>query len=315
MQRIVYAKAPASTANVGPGFDVFGLALDFSYDAVKVEPVDKGIQLSVIGSFSSEVPNDPERNCVGAVARAFLERFGLSSGVSIELTKEVKPRCGLGSSGASSVATALALKELFDIKLEASELLDVASEGERIASGVAHVDNIAASLFGGFTVVYSTKPVKVFRIKPPKHLEVVIVIPEIKMPERKTEALRTLVPQYVSLNKLVNNVAKATATALGFLLGDEELLSSASYDEVAEPGRAEMYDYLWSVKSRALNSGAIFSALSGAGPSVIALVDNRKRNPEFVGKEMQECLQEIGLRSELLLSGISNGPIVDMLKS
>jgi homoserine kinase len=315
MPHAVVVKAPASTANVGPGFDVFGLALDFSYDEVRVELAEEGVRLSVTGSFSREVPSDPNRNCVGVVARAFLERFGLSSGVSIELKKEVRPRCGLGSSGASSVATALALRELFGVKLETRELLEIASEGERAASGAAHVDNIAASLLGGFTIVYSTNPLKVFRIMPPQHLKVAIVIPEIELPERKTEVLRTLVPQTVPLSKLVNNVAKAAATALGFLLGDEELLSAASYDEVAEPGRAELYGYLRGVKSRALDSGAIFSALSGAGPSVIALVDSRKGDHGDVGREMQRCLGEMGIRSELLLSGISNGPIVDMLKS
>lgn len=315
MPNAVVVSAPASTANVGPGFDVFGLALDFSYDTVRVELRGEGLRLSVTGSFSSEVPREPERNCVGAVARAFLERFGLSSGVSIELKKEVRPRCGLGSSGASSVAVALAFKELFGVDVEKTELLEIASEGERVASGAAHLDNVAASLFGGFTVVYSTSPLKVFRIAPPRYLKVAIVVPHIELPERKTETLRTLVPQAVPLSKLVNNVAKATATALGFLLGDEELLSAASYDDVVEPGRSQLYNYLWDVKSRALKSGAIFSALSGAGPSVIALVDSRRTDPGEVGREMQSCLCEMGIGSELLLSEISDGPVVDMLKS
>jgi homoserine kinase len=146
-------------------------------------------------------------------------------------------------------------------------------------------------------------------------LKVAILVPKIELPEKKTSLLRSIVPQQVSLSDHVNNVGCAVATALGFLLGDEKMLQAASNDKVVEPERQKIFSYLADVKSEAKASGAIFSALSGAGPSVIAMVDSRKNEPSEVGQKMKRRLSQRGIESELLISGISQGPQVTILKS
>ncbi|ELZ94530.1 homoserine kinase, partial [Haloferax sulfurifontis] len=142
---MVTVRAPATSANLGSGFDVFGVALDRPADIVHVERADR-TTIEVTGVGSQYIPTDPDRNVVGAVAEA------LDAPAHIRIDKGVRPSSGLGSSAASSAAAAVALNELYDRGLSREELVPVAAEGEAVVSGEAHADNVAPALLGGFTV-------------------------------------------------------------------------------------------------------------------------------------------------------------------
>ena len=138
-------RAPATSANLGSGFDVFGVALEAPADVVRVAKADR-TTIEVTGTGSQYIPEDPEKNTVGAVAEA------LDAPARIEIDKGVRPASGLGSSAASAAAAAVALCELYDRGHTREELVPIAAEGEAVVSGTPHADNVAPAILGGFTV-------------------------------------------------------------------------------------------------------------------------------------------------------------------
>ncbi|ELY73953.1 homoserine kinase, partial [Natronobacterium gregoryi] len=138
-------RAPATSANLGSGFDVFGVALGTPADVVRVERASE-TTITVTGTGSQYIPEDPAKNTVGAVVDA------LDAPARIRIDKGVRPSSGLGSSAASAAAAAVALNELYGRGLSRNELVPIAAEGEAIVSGEAHSDNVAPSLLGGFTI-------------------------------------------------------------------------------------------------------------------------------------------------------------------
>src|SRR6056297_3694377 len=138
-------RAPATSANLGSGFDVFGVALTHPSDVVRVERASE-TTIEVTGAGAEYVPTDPAENTAGVVARE------LDAPAHIRIDKGVRPASGLGSSAASAAGAALALNELYDRGLSRSELVPIAAEGEALVSGEAHEDNVAPALLGGFTI-------------------------------------------------------------------------------------------------------------------------------------------------------------------
>lgn len=181
----VIARAPCSTANLGPGFDVFGLALDAYYDEVQI--IKKGNKIIIESSDS--VPLEPEKNSAGLVIKEMAKEFKIKSGLLIKIKKGVPAGFGMGSSAASAAAAAVAFDTLFDLSLDHNTLVKFAGIGEKASAGSIHYDNVSASVLGGFVIV-RTDPLDVIRIDPPKDLVLCVAIPKISVPKKKDRGIQ-----------------------------------------------------------------------------------------------------------------------------
>jgi len=283
LQRVI-VEAPATSANLGPGFDVFALALKQPKDRVEVSVEKSGparVELKVSGHVL--VSNDPRTNAAGAVALAIAKKHRLRGRISIKLTKGVPIGVGLGSSGASSAATSVAMNEVFDLGLNPTELIRSAGVGEKTTSGAAHLDNVSAAVMGGFVLVpgQDMQPVG---FSAPKRLNVVVATPKVKLPERKTEYARSLLPKKVRLEQLTANVSRASRIVAGFAREDIWMIGQGMEDVVVEPSRAPMIPGLAHVRKAAKDAGASGTSISGAGPSVISIVDSSSQSASEVLK-------------------------------
>ena len=294
----VIVKAPATTANLGPGFDVFGMALEHPNDKVTIVPVSRGIEIKVSGLAADTIPTDPEKNTAGVVAKHILQEFSLKTGLTIKLEKGILPSVGLGSSAASAAAVAFGLNRLFDLKLDREQLIQLAAKGEVASAGFEHADNVSAAIYGNFIIIKSYSPLEVIHLESPPNLGICIAIPEVPTSPKKTEKARSVLPKTVSMEKLVHNVGHAATMAAGFATGDVELIGRSMSDAVVEPARAFMIPSYQKVKERAWKAGACGVAISGAGPAMIAIVNINNTDASKVAKAMEEGFKSAGVRAD-----------------
>jgi homoserine kinase len=268
----VTAKAPCSTANLGPGFDVFGLALDAFFDEVTLTKKDRGITIVT----SEQIPTSPNKNTAGLVAQHMKKKFKVKGGLQIRIKKGVPPGFGMGSSAASAAATAVAFDRLYKLNLDANTLVECAAIGERASAGTIHYDNVSASVLGGFVIV-RTNPLDVIRISPPSDLRLCIAVPKLSVPPKKTAVSRSVVPKQVKLVDAVTNLSNAAAIVAGFTKKDSTLIGRSIRDVIVEPARAHLIPGFSAVKNNALSAGALGVTISGAGPSVIAFATKKSK--------------------------------------
>jgi len=261
----VVARAPSSTANLGPGFDVFGLALDAYYDEIQI--IKQGNKIIIESSDS--VPLELEKNSAGLVVKEMSKKFKIKEGLLIKIKKGVPAGFGMGSSAASAAAAAVAFDALFELDLDQNTLVKFAGIGEKASAGSIHYDNVSASVLGGFVIV-RTDPLDVIKIEPPKDLVLCVAIPKISVPKKKTEVSRGVLPQQVKLSDYVKNLSNASAITAGFIKKDVELIGHSIKDIIVEPARKHLIPGFDKVKTNALKAGALGVTISGAGPSVIS---------------------------------------------
>jgi homoserine kinase len=303
----VRVEAYCSTANLGAGFDVFGLALRKYADRVQVRTTsNQTIRIKSLGPYSRELPRTPDKNSAGPPAQALLDKSGLNTGVEITIEKNIPPGLGLGSSGATAAACTKAMNHLLQLDLSSDELVKTASLGEAASSGSAHTDNVGASLLGGFVIAYG-KPLRTVSVKPPAKLSVVVVSPKTRLPKNKTGFARRLVPRKIEIGDAVLNVGRASAIALGFARGDIDLIGSGMEDAIAEPHRESLVPGYRAVKMAALAAQASGVAISGAGPSVVAFVDKTKHDPRKIGRIMVREFSQNKVESTFFVTSPAGG--------
>jgi homoserine kinase len=305
----VTVRAPCTTANLGPGFDVFGLALEAFHDIVHVQTSPGDKTLEIAGPDPAGVPLHPELNCAGLVAMELLSRRAIDIGVKIRIQREIPVGKGLGSSAASAAAAAVALNRVLGLQLTMNEIVQVAAQGEVASSGVAHADNVAAAILGGFTIVQSYSPFSAIRLSPPRGLEVAIAIPEVSTPSKKTGVARALLPDRVSLGKVAQNVGGAASIIAGILSEDIDLIGRGMVDAIVEPARAHLVPGYAEVREAALEAGAKGAAISGAGPSMIAIVDNTKVRASSVADAMKKAFESVGVGCRAITSRPARGAL------
>jgi len=307
----VKVRAPSSTANLGPGFDVFGLALNAFYDEITLSETSKSITTNrpwhgVRILTTDNVPKDPQQNTAGLVVKAMKQKFKIKSGIEIGIKKGVPAGFGMGSSAASAAAAALAFNKLFNLKLDSNTLIKCAGIGEKASAGTIHYDNVAASLLGGFVVV-KAKPFEVVRLEPPKDLVLCIAIPQLKVPKKKTKVSRAVIPKTVKLSDLTVNLSNAANIVSGFLIKDTELIGRSIQDVIVEPARKHLIPGFSKVKNNALNAGALGVTISGAGPSVIAFC-KKSQNLKKIGKSMEKGFSSAKVGCDIIICKPSAGP-------
>ena len=308
MVKSVTVRAPCSTANLGPGFDVFGLALDAFYDEVTVTKKGKGITIV----SSDDIPLDPKKNTAGLVAKEMKKKKKLTGGVEIKIRKNVPPGFGMGSSAASAAGCAIAINKLYNLKLNQNQLVSYAGIGEKASAGSIHYDNVAASVLGGFVIVDSS-PLSVIRIEAPKDLILCVAVPKMKVPKKKTKVSRSVIPKTVKLSDSITNLANAANIVAGFLNKDSSLIGKSVEDVIVVPARKHMIPGFNNVKNNALRAEAFGVTISGAGPSVIAFA-SKKQNLTKIGAAMKKGFKSAKVDCDIVICKPSKGPTIKKRK-
>ena len=265
----ITVRAPSSTANLGPGFDTFGLAIDAFYDEITLIKTKNGITIVT----DDNIPTNPENNTAGLVVKNMKKKLKIKSGIKIQIKKGIPAGFGMGSSAGSAAAAAVAFDKLFKTKLSSNDLVEFAGFGEKASAGSIHYDNVAASVLGGFVIV-KTNPLNIIPIDPPMNLRMCIAVPKIDVPKKKTKVSRGVIPKKIKLTDAVLNLSNASAIVAGFMNKEPELIGNSIKDVIVEPARKHMIPGYDKVKQNALKAGAYGVTISGAGPSVIAFSKN-----------------------------------------
>lgn len=298
--------APATVANVACGFDIFGLAVDNPGDEVIVKKrADDKVVITKITGDAGKLPYDSEKNTVTVPILNYLRSIESNQGFDVELHKKMPLGSGLGSSSASSVAGVFAVNELLGNPLTTKELLSFSMEGERVACGSAHADNVAPALMGGFVVVRSYSPLDIFKIPTPTNLYVTIVHPDVEV---NTKDARFILRNEVQLKKAIAQMGNVAGLVAGLMQSDYELIGRSMVDFIIEPIRSILIPEFFNVKNAALGAGALGCSISGAGPSIFAFSEG-KETAEKVRIAMQAAFNKANIKTNAFVSTINqNGP-------
>jgi len=305
--RKVIVEAPASSANLGPGFDVFALALKFPNDRVEVKVEEESGPTRLTLDSPKNLPADVRKNSVGVVADSIIEKHRIGGKINLRLVKGVPVAVGLGSSGASSVATAVAIDKAFNLRMTVGELIEHASAGEKLASGSRHLDNVTASLMGGFVIVPNRNGSPPISFKSPPSLRLAAVTPQVSLPRRKTEYARSLLPKEIPIAHLVRNVTRASVIVAGFAKRDVRLIGQGMEDAVVEPARAKMVPGIEEVRTAAKEAGAAGICISGAGPTMVSFVDADMNDPQGVLGAMIDAFRVNGIQANGFVTSTGKG--------
>lgn len=285
--------APATSANLGSGFDVFGVAFDRPSDVVRVERAHE-TTIEITGVGNQYIPNDPAKNTAGVVADE------LDAPAKIVIDKGVRPASGLGSSAASAAGTAVALNALYDRHLSKHELIRVAAEGEAAVSGSAHADNVAPAILGGFTVVRDDGVETV-----DANLPLVACLPETVI---STRDARKVIPEQVSMHDLTETVESAATLTIGMHRNDPVLVGRGMSENVVTPSRAELIDGYDTVASAAKDAGATGVTVSGAGPALLAVTERGRQ--QAVAGAMIDAFDELDVEARTYRTNIGDGAMI-----
>jgi homoserine kinase len=299
----VRALAPATVANVSCGFDIFGFAVEAPADEVVITLTkEPGVFIKEITGDGGRLPLDSSRNTSGVAVQAFLNHLGSDQGAEIILHKKLPLGSGMGSSAASSAAALVAINHLFDNPLSREQMLPFAMEAERIACGSAHADNVAPSLLGGFVLIRSYAPLDVARIPTPAGLYCTLVHPHIEL---KTEDSRRVLKSSIQMKDAITQWGNIAGLVVGLMKPDFGLITRSLQDVIAEPIRSVLIPGFDTIKSIALENGALGSGISGSGPTIFSLSTDAE-TAEKVGEEIQRQFVDMRLKSDVFVSKINH---------
>ena len=284
--------APGTASNIGPGFDCFGIAFTGLGDTVRAARTN-GPGVRVVAVSDERIPTDPLRNTAALGAAAVIKRAGLEreAGLELHVEKGLPLAAGMGGSAASAVAGALAAHELFKTRLTRIDLLMAAIDAEAVVSG-RHADNAAPCLFGGAVIVAGLDPPEVTPVRVHDSLGLVFVTPAYEV---ATAEARRVLPAEVPRADAVGQAARLALLVLGLERGDADLVRRAIWDRIAEPRRAPLYPGYPPARTAALEAGALGVAVSGAGPTLVAVVLREAR--QAVAKALVEGYAKAGINA------------------
>nr|WP_298793651.1 homoserine kinase [uncultured Allomuricauda sp.] len=291
---------PATIANVSCGFDVLGLALESVGDEMIVRKTDtKGVTISKI--VGQNLPLETSKNVAGVAGMALLEKSGFDGGFEIEIYKNIKPGSGIGSSAASSAGAVWAMNELLDQPFSKLELVQFAMQGEKLASDVAHADNVAPAIYGGFTLVRSYEPLDIIPLPTPNELFATVIHPQIEV---KTSDSRKILKTTITLEKGIKQWGNMGGLVAGLFQSDYDLIGRSLEDHIVEPIRSILIPSFDDIKSNATKAGALGSGISGSGPSIFAL-SKGEAIAQKVADAMHETYQNIGIPFDIHISKVN----------
>lgn len=292
---------PATIANLSCGFDVLGLCLDNVGDEMVIrKSAQKGIRITKI--IGADLPLETENNVSGVAGLALLETVNVDFGFEIEIYKNIKAGSGIGSSAASSAGAVFGINALLSYPYQTKDLVQFAMQGEKLACGNAHADNVAPALLGGFTLVRSYSPLDIIKIESPSELYATVVHPQIEL---KTSDARSVLKQTVSLKSAIMQWGNVGGLIAGLYTKDYDLIGRSLHDEIVEPLRSVLIPGFDLIKQAALENGALGSGISGSGPSIFAL-SKGKETAEKIAKAMSAVYEAINLPYEIHVSKVNS---------
>lgn len=295
----ITVRAPSTIANLGPGFDIFSLALERPYIELHMQLNEtKSITIKTNGC-REEIPEDPKENCAGLAIIELLKKVNTNTGVLIEPRETISIGAGLGSSGACASASVYGLNKLLGLNLSNNQMIDIARHGEIASGSVAHADNVAGAMLGGFVIVKSYQPIDVVRIDTP---EIPIVIGVLKKTQRTT---RSLIPPTMDLDLVKGQLALCALVVHAIMRGDiEELGQAINRDLISEPIRSRSIPGYGDIKRKLLDGGAYGCNVSGGGLSIFAICG--KGRTHDIAEIMQKAFVHENIKSETIITRSSN---------
>ena len=295
----VRVHAPATVSNVVCGFDCLGFALAEPYDEIVVRKIDDPI-IRISHNDDFGLPTDPGSNVAGVALRALLDSVDADFGFEVEITKNIKPGSGIGSSSASSCGAVVAANHLLGERFSKLELAEFAMDGEKLASGARHADNVAPCIFGGFTLVRSADPLDIVSIEFPP-LYVTVIHPQIEI---KTADARAILPKQVPLGDAVKQWSNLGSLVAGLSQRDIPLIARSMEDFIVEPVRKSLIPSFDEVKKAAMSAGSLGGGISGSGPSMFMLSDS-SATAESVRNTMDAVYSKTSIDFNIYVSEIS----------
>ena len=304
-------KAPATVANMVCGFDILGFAVNSPYDEMEMRWMSRAeneASINIINIDNYNLPTDPEKNVAGAALLAFIEEYEEKQNNSsapkikfeVKINKLIKPGSGVGSSAASSAGAVVGANYLVGNIFSKDDLVRFAMNGEKLASGVKHADNIAPCIFGGVTLVRSIFPLEIIALPSPT-LHVTIVHPQIEV---RTSDARSILRQQVLLKDAIKQWGNIAGLVAGLMKSDYDLIGRSLEDVIIEPVRSILIPGFDALKLAWKQAGALGGGISGSGPSIFML-SKTKEIAIAVEKEMKQLYDGIGLPHHTYVTSIN----------
>ena len=296
----ITVKCPGTVANLVCGFDILGMALNEPYDIMELSLLDKP-EIIIHNKDNYGLPTEPAKNVAGVVLQSIMDKIGGNTGFEVTIEKRIKPGSGLGSSAASAAGAAVAANHLLGNIFSNDELIQFAMNGEKLASGVKHADNITPCILGGVTLIRSIHPLDIVPLASPD-LYVTVVHPQIEV---RTSDARQILKEKILLKDAIRQWGNIAGLVTGFIKNDHDLIGRSLEDVIIEPVRSILIPGFDEVKQKCKEAGALGGGISGSGPSVFML-SKEEQTAKAVEKVMQEVYTRIGIDFNTYVTTISN---------
>lgn len=285
----VKIKSPGTVANLVCGFDILGMALIEPADLMELTILSEP-KVIIHNNDAFNLPTDPEKNVAGVVLLSMMDSLNNNTGFEVIIEKHIKPGSGIGSSAASAAGAAVAANHLLGNIFTNDELVQFAMNGEKLASGVKHADNIAPCILGGVSLIRSIHPLDIVAIPSPD-LYVTVVHPQIEV---RTSDARQILRQQVLLKDAIRQWGNIAGLVTGFLKNDFDLIGRSLEDVIIEPIRSILIPGFDEIKTKCKETGALGGGISGSGPSVFMLSKDQA-TAKAVETVMKAVYERIGI--------------------
>ena len=301
----ILIKSPATVANLSCGFDILGICLQRPYDEIEIKIIpSKKIIINSIDSEFSKIPTIPNQNTGGIPALQIQSDYSLNFGFEINIKKGI-PLCGgLGSSAATAAGVTYGINKLLGDKLSQDEMIKYALEGEKLSSNDPHADNIGPCLMGGLVLIKDIRPPNLIQL-PIGDFYFSIIHPFVEI---ETKLAREVLPSKVDLKICVKQWGNIASLVYGFVSNDRLLIKQSMIDSIVEPFRSKLIPGYEDVKKSALKLGSLGCCISGSGPSIFAISEN-KEIAQKVLHGMEKALQKNHIEYHSYISSINHSGI------
>jgi homoserine kinase len=308
--------SPATVANMVCGFDILGFAVESPFDEMEMRLVPRAAgqtateAIKIINIDAYNLPTEPEKNVAGAALIALIEEYEEKQmdttplAFEVKINKLIKPGSGVGSSAASSAGAVVGANHLLGNIFSKDDLVRFAMNGEKVASGVKHADNIAPCIFGGVTLVRSIFPLEIIALPSPS-LHVTIVHPQIEV---RTADARSILRQNVQLKDAIKQWGNIAGLVAGLMKGDYDLIGRSLEDVIIEPVRSILIPGFDELKKACIAAGALGGGISGSGPSIFFL-SKEKETAIKVEDAMKELYTRLGLAHHTYVTSINQSGV------
>jgi len=301
--RSITVHSPATVSNLCCGFDILGLAIDEPYDIMQLTETEQpGIVIRHTDAYN--LPVSPTENIAGVALQSMIDAVGYTGGFEVVIEKQIKPGSGIGSSAASAAGIVVAANALLGDRFTKKELVNFAMDGEVIASGARHADNLAPCIYGGLVLIRDTPTLDIISLQTPP-LYISIVHPQIEI---KTSYARKILPTDIPLKSAVVQWANVAGLVTGFLQQDYALIGRSLQDIIIEPVRSKLIPGFDEVKRKCLEAGALGGGISGSGPSLFMLSE-KKETAEQVALIMKNEFDKRGIENKTYVTTINDSGV------